>query len=171
MLARSILSELRLEQQCVGDNPATLFEFAHAAAQRDACKDDVYKMNGTPMQHVTAMWAVQKLGWAWILDSKRGGRPQRGLLQGPAGHVGAQMTRSQLPEQQLDARAAERPSPCSGASCVMPSMSSCFSSEKAKRSRMHLARSGCNGCSSALKGAPDSVVLRALERCCCCAPA
>jgi len=71
VLARSILSELRLEQQCVGDNPATLFEFAHAAAQRDACKDDVYKMNGTPMQHVTAMWAVQKLGWAWILDSKR----------------------------------------------------------------------------------------------------
>jgi hypothetical protein len=64
------LSELRLEQKAVGDDPAKLFVFAHSEAEREAFRDDVYKMNHSPMQSLLAMWAVQKFGWSWVLDAK-----------------------------------------------------------------------------------------------------
>jgi len=65
------LSELRLEQKAVGDDPAKMFVFAHSEAAREAFKDDVYKLNHSPMQSLLAMWAVQKFGWSWVLDTKK----------------------------------------------------------------------------------------------------
>jgi hypothetical protein len=65
------LSELRLEQKVVGDDPAKMFVFAHSEATREAFRDDVYKLNHSPMQSLIALWAVQKFGWSWVLDTKK----------------------------------------------------------------------------------------------------
>ena len=65
------LSELRLEQKAVGDDPIKMFMFAHSEAAREVFRDDVYKVNHSPMQSLLAMWAVQKFGWSWVLDARK----------------------------------------------------------------------------------------------------
>jgi hypothetical protein len=65
------MSELRLEQKAVGDDPAKLFSFAYSESAREVFRDDVYKLNHSPMQNLLALWAVQKFGWSWVLDTKK----------------------------------------------------------------------------------------------------